>query len=195
MGVGSKRYTFTPESDGMARLELLDQASSGLKNQRIGLEPSPMDRACCEQSQRLTSDNAATVENSILIEKHGKAYDRAAVESDVSSARSPLIYPVDRIAGVESDAVTSHSCATSTENSSIPDMVAARASATYTADAEDDVPMKAMPDAATGQEGAGLSGRHRVGRWTIDEKILFLYGLQKFGKGRWKKISLYLPDR
>jgi hypothetical protein len=22
-----------------------------------------------------------------------------------------------------------------------------------------------------------------------------LYGLQKFGKGRWKKISLYVPDR
>lgn len=24
----------------------------------------------------------------------------------------------------------------------------------------------------------------RVGRWTLDEKILFLYGLRKFGKGR-----------
>ena len=35
----------------------------------------------------------------------------------------------------------------------------------------------------------------RVGRWTMDEKLLFLYGLRKFGKGRWKKISVYLPDR
>jgi hypothetical protein len=35
----------------------------------------------------------------------------------------------------------------------------------------------------------------KVGRWTLDEKILFLYGLQKFGKGHWKKISMYVPDR
>lgn len=35
----------------------------------------------------------------------------------------------------------------------------------------------------------------RVGRWTLDEKILFLYGLQKFGKGQWKKISAYVPGR
>jgi hypothetical protein len=35
----------------------------------------------------------------------------------------------------------------------------------------------------------------KVGRWTLDEKILFLYGLRKFGKGRWKKISVFLPDR
>eukprot|EP00527_Entomoneis_sp_CCMP2396_P001581 CAMPEP_0198145372 /NCGR_PEP_ID=MMETSP1443-20131203/23040_1 /TAXON_ID=186043 /ORGANISM="Entomoneis sp., Strain CCMP2396" /LENGTH=187 /DNA_ID=CAMNT_0043809001 /DNA_START=71 /DNA_END=634 /DNA_ORIENTATION=+ len=35
----------------------------------------------------------------------------------------------------------------------------------------------------------------RSGRWTLDEKILFLYGLRRFGKGRWKKISIYLPDR
>lgn len=35
----------------------------------------------------------------------------------------------------------------------------------------------------------------RTGRWSLDEKILFLYGLRKFGKGRWKKISIYLPKR
>lgn len=35
----------------------------------------------------------------------------------------------------------------------------------------------------------------RTGRWTPDEKILFLYGLRMFGKGRWKKISVYLPQR
>lgn len=35
----------------------------------------------------------------------------------------------------------------------------------------------------------------RSGRWTMDEKILFLYGLRRFGKGRWKKISIYLPGR
>jgi len=35
----------------------------------------------------------------------------------------------------------------------------------------------------------------RSGRWTPDEKILFLYGLKMFGKGRWKKMSIYLPQR
>ena len=35
----------------------------------------------------------------------------------------------------------------------------------------------------------------RTGRWTPDEKILFLYGLKMFGKGRWKKMSVYLPQR
>jgi hypothetical protein len=35
----------------------------------------------------------------------------------------------------------------------------------------------------------------RSGRWTPDEKILFLYGLKRFGKGRWKKMSIYLPHR
>lgn len=35
----------------------------------------------------------------------------------------------------------------------------------------------------------------RTGRWTPDEKILFLYGLRMFGKGRWKKMSVYLPQR
>jgi hypothetical protein len=35
----------------------------------------------------------------------------------------------------------------------------------------------------------------RTGRWSLDEKLLFLYGLKKYGKGRWKKISVYLPRR
>ena len=35
----------------------------------------------------------------------------------------------------------------------------------------------------------------RTGRWTPDENILFLYGLKRFGKGRWKKMSIYLPHR
>mmetsp|Transcript_86992 Transcript_86992/g.130439 ORF Transcript_86992/g.130439 Transcript_86992/m.130439 type:complete len:227 (+) Transcript_86992:86-766(+) len=38
-------------------------------------------------------------------------------------------------------------------------------------------------------------GAQRTGRWTPDEKILFLYGLRRFGKGRWKKMSIYLPNR
>jgi hypothetical protein len=39
------------------------------------------------------------------------------------------------------------------------------------------------------------SGNLRTGRWTLEEKLLFLYGLRKYGKGRWKKISVYLPHR
>ena len=39
------------------------------------------------------------------------------------------------------------------------------------------------------------SGSMRTGRWTFEEKLLFLYGLRKYGKGRWKKISVYLPNR
>lgn len=40
-----------------------------------------------------------------------------------------------------------------------------------------------------------LGSAQRSGRWTPDEKILFLYGLKRFGKGRWKKMSIYLPHR
>lgn len=43
---------------------------------------------------------------------------------------------------------------------------------------------------------APVSGpSQRTGRWTPDEKLLFLYGLKRFGKGRWKKMSVYLPNR
>ncbi|EEC50126.1 predicted protein [Phaeodactylum tricornutum CCAP 1055/1] len=42
---------------------------------------------------------------------------------------------------------------------------------------------------------AVVGSPHRTGRWTLDEKILFLYGLRKFGKGKWKKMSAYLPNR
>ena len=33
------------------------------------------------------------------------------------------------------------------------------------------------------------------GRWSPEEKLLFLHGLQLFGKGRWKKIRTFLPLR
>lgn len=35
----------------------------------------------------------------------------------------------------------------------------------------------------------------RCGRWSLDEKLMFLYGLSLFGKGRWKKIHAYVPNR
>ncbi|KAI2501091.1 hypothetical protein MHU86_13382 [Fragilaria crotonensis] len=39
------------------------------------------------------------------------------------------------------------------------------------------------------------SGPGRSGRWTPDEKLLFLHGLKLHGRGRWKKIRYYLPTR
>jgi hypothetical protein len=45
------------------------------------------------------------------------------------------------------------------------------------------------------RKGSDRNPSHRSGRWTLDEKVLFLYGLKKFGKGRWKKMSVYLPNR
>jgi hypothetical protein len=35
----------------------------------------------------------------------------------------------------------------------------------------------------------------KSGRWSLDEKLMFLYGLSLFGKGRWKKIHAYVPER
>lgn len=35
----------------------------------------------------------------------------------------------------------------------------------------------------------------KTGRWDLQEKLMFLYGLSRFGKGRWKKIQLYVPGR
>ncbi|GKY93964.1 hypothetical protein MPSEU_000363300 [Mayamaea pseudoterrestris] len=37
--------------------------------------------------------------------------------------------------------------------------------------------------------------QYKTGRWSFDEKLLFLFGLARFGKGKWKKISAYLPQR
>ena len=60
---------------------------------------------------------------------------------------------------------------------------------------EDEYKTQLSTALASRNEGACRNGRLRVGRWTSDEKVLFLYGLRKFGKGRWKKISLYVPGR
>jgi hypothetical protein len=71
---------------------------------------------------------------------------------------------------------------TTTNTNSTPLEVAAAAAAA------------AVGNDATSPAAVDASG-FRVGRWTLDEKILFLFGLQKFGKGRWKKISTYVPQR
>uniref|UniRef100_A0A7S1Y5C3 HTH myb-type domain-containing protein n=1 Tax=Grammatophora oceanica TaxID=210454 RepID=A0A7S1Y5C3_9STRA len=39
------------------------------------------------------------------------------------------------------------------------------------------------------------SSNSRLGRWTPDEKLLFLHGLSIYGKGKWKKIRQFLPSR
>lgn len=38
-------------------------------------------------------------------------------------------------------------------------------------------------------------GATKSGRWSLDEKLLFLYGLSIEGKGRWKRIHKYVPER
>jgi hypothetical protein len=38
-------------------------------------------------------------------------------------------------------------------------------------------------------------GNIRAGRWSPEEKLLFLHGLRQFGRGRWKKIQTFLPSR
>jgi hypothetical protein len=35
----------------------------------------------------------------------------------------------------------------------------------------------------------------RSGRWSLEEKILFLHGLLLYGKGKWKKIQFFVPSR
>lgn len=56
-------------------------------------------------------------------------------------------------------------------------------------------PDDSKDDNETVQVDDGRQSSHRIGRWSLDEKVLFLYGLRKFGKGRWKKMSVYLPNR
>jgi hypothetical protein len=61
--------------------------------------------------------------------------------------------------------------------------------------ADDSIVMDATTTPVNPRKGSDRNPSHRSGRWTLDEKVLFLYGLQKFGKGRWKKMSVYLPNR
>jgi hypothetical protein len=65
------------------------------------------------------------------------------------------------------------------------------------ASAKDDSDSEPSPHhSGNGSASGSTSGSvPRAGRWTPDEKILFLYGLKRFGKGRWKKMSVYLPHR
>lgn len=60
---------------------------------------------------------------------------------------------------------------------------------------EEDTATTVTTAALSSSKSSERNPSHRTGRWTLDEKILFLYGLQKFGKGRWKKMSVYLPNR
>ena len=44
-------------------------------------------------------------------------------------------------------------------------------------------------------EPSSYAESQRSGRWSQDEKLLFLHGLLVYGKGRWKKIRTFLPER
>lgn len=39
------------------------------------------------------------------------------------------------------------------------------------------------------------SSSPRQGRWSPEEKLLFLHGLKLYGRGNWKKIRAFLPLR
>jgi Myb-like DNA-binding domain len=59
------------------------------------------------------------------------------------------------------------------------------------------------PSSSQQQEGDGSCCNSRMtsrfssrsGRWTPEEKLLFLHGLRLYGRGRWKKIRQFLPTR
>ncbi|VEU37695.1 unnamed protein product [Pseudo-nitzschia multistriata] len=93
--------------------------------------------------------------------------------------------------------LTSSSSSFFSSSSSISGHISASAGLVGNADMtanDEDKPREitARPDVAVSAE---LRPVLRTGRWTPDEKILFLYGLRMFGKGRWKKMSVYLPQR
>jgi hypothetical protein len=49
---------------------------------------------------------------------------------------------------------------------------------------EKDTPISTIEALSASLMGQNKAAK-RTGRWTLDEKILFLYGLRKFGKGRY----------
>lgn len=65
----------------------------------------------------------------------------------------------------------------------------------YQSEAAGNADRQTHTSSPAGPEQILKPAKNRTGRWSLDEKILFLFGLRKFGKGRWKKISIYLPDR
>jgi hypothetical protein len=75
------------------------------------------------------------------------------------------------------------------------DQLSALALVSSGADAKDDASHSEPMTMARLSPSASTGLVQRSGRWTPDEKILFLYGLKRFGKGRWKKMSIYLPHR
>eukprot|EP00529_Nitzschia_sp_RCC80_P012677 CAMPEP_0113456582 /NCGR_PEP_ID=MMETSP0014_2-20120614/8962_1 /TAXON_ID=2857 /ORGANISM="Nitzschia sp." /LENGTH=591 /DNA_ID=CAMNT_0000348041 /DNA_START=190 /DNA_END=1965 /DNA_ORIENTATION=- /assembly_acc=CAM_ASM_000159 len=56
--------------------------------------------------------------------------------------------------------------------------------------------------AASSKRGVGKDGpnshqgtQYKTGRWTVEEKIIFLHLLRRFGRGKWKNYQPYLPFR
>lgn len=54
-----------------------------------------------------------------------------------------------------------------------------------------EVPTASPTTSSTTEESPTL----KHGRWSPEEKLLFLHGLKLFGRGRWKKIRTFLPFR
>eukprot|EP00529_Nitzschia_sp_RCC80_P019438 CAMPEP_0113486032 /NCGR_PEP_ID=MMETSP0014_2-20120614/24788_1 /TAXON_ID=2857 /ORGANISM="Nitzschia sp." /LENGTH=431 /DNA_ID=CAMNT_0000379693 /DNA_START=69 /DNA_END=1361 /DNA_ORIENTATION=- /assembly_acc=CAM_ASM_000159 len=56
--------------------------------------------------------------------------------------------------------------------------------------------------AVSAKKGVGKVGskshegtQYKTGRWTVEEKIIFLHLLRRFGRGKWKNYQPYLPFR
>ena len=71
----------------------------------------------------------------------------------------------------------------------------AQASSCFLTDTTATSNLMVIPSCSSGNETQNNSTAAKCGRWSLNEKLLFLYGLSVFGKGRWKKISAYVPAR
>lgn len=56
------------------------------------------------------------------------------------------------------------------------------------------VPKKRRPAPSKRKKKARRKDFHK-GRWSEEEKLLFLVGIRKYGKGKWKEIASVLPSR
>mmetsp|Transcript_20795 Transcript_20795/g.44151 ORF Transcript_20795/g.44151 Transcript_20795/m.44151 type:complete len:291 (+) Transcript_20795:122-994(+) len=129
-------------------------------------------------------------------------------QSDYRKEESQSSAPIQWGSDVDSSNTTGPSITSSSSSSSISTRVSSAstsigASINISSSAEmvnDDVKPKDITprhdtSTITTNTNEGQRLTLRSGRWTPDEKILFLYGLRMFGKGRWKKMSVYLPQR
>mmetsp|Transcript_9086 Transcript_9086/g.16473 ORF Transcript_9086/g.16473 Transcript_9086/m.16473 type:complete len:330 (+) Transcript_9086:118-1107(+) len=52
-----------------------------------------------------------------------------------------------------------------------------------------------MQESEAGADHGAFGLQVRSGRWSVNEQLVFLYGLRKYGKGQWKQIGKEIPTR